>query len=362
MKKTLILIVVAMSVMFAFNVLSSVCVAQELKPTTLRMANVVAEKSWFGNQHKWWASEVEKRTGGKIKVQIFWMESLVKWKDALPGIQSGMADLAWVSSTYFPSQLPRYLMLDNLFNFGDDYVASILALIDTVENEPNLKAELAKENMVLVCPHISGHAPSGTKKPINSVKDLKGKSLRTYGGVRTQFYTNLGANPIFMSFSDMYEAMERGTIDALGDMAVVLSNAFKLYEVVKYVYANNPPGVHGNGGSIASGFYMNRKKFDSFPTETQKMFVDLRKEYAVRYAQTLMDDEGVITNEWKTKHGVTFKDASPEDQKFILEAGNTANEQMFKKQESEGYKGVREPWDYFLKARKKFEGERAIKK
>ena len=362
MKKTLILIVVAISLMFTLHLLSSASMAQELKPTTLRMANVVAEKSWFGNQHKWRASEVEKRTGGKIKVQIFWMESLVKWKDALPGIQSGMADLAWVSSTYFPSQLPRYLMLDNLFNFGDDYVASILALIDTVENEPNLKAELAKENMVLVCPHISGHAPIGTKKAIGSVKDLKGKSLRTYGGVRTQFYTNLGANPIFMSFSDMYEAMERGTIDALGDMAVVLSNAFKLYEVVKFMYANNPPGVHGNGGSIASGFYMNRKKFDGFPIETQKMFLDLRKDYGMRYAQTLLDDEGAIANEWKTKHGVTFKDASPEDQKFILEAGNAANEQMLKKQESDGHKGVREPWDYFLKARKKYEAERAVKK
>src|SRR5919198_177788 len=109
--------------------------AQELKPATLRMANTVSENSWFGRQHKWWAAEVEKRTQNKLKVQIFWNESLVKWKDALPGIQSGVADLAWVSSTYFPSQFPRYLMLDNLFNFGDDYVAAVLALIDTLDNE-----------------------------------------------------------------------------------------------------------------------------------------------------------------------------------------------------------------------------------
>jgi hypothetical protein len=107
---------------------------------------------------------------------------------------------------------------------------------------------------------------------------------------------------------------------------------------------------------------MNRKKFDAFPKETQKMFVDLRKEYGMRYAQTLLDDEGAITNEWKTKHGATFKEASPEDQKLILEAGITANEQMFKKQESDGHKGVREPWDYFPKALKKYEAERAVKK
>jgi TRAP-type C4-dicarboxylate transport system substrate-binding protein len=352
-------IVAALSLVFA---LASPGLAQELKPATLRMANVVTENSWFGKQHKWWASEVEKRSGGKLKVQIFWTESLVKWKDALPGIQSGVADLAWVSSTYFPSQLPSYLMLDNLFNYGDDYAAALLALIDTVDNEPNLKAELAKEDIILLAPHISGHAPTGTKKPLASIRDLKGKSLRTYGGVRTQFYTSLGANPIFMSFSDMYEAMDRGTIDALGDMAIVLGNAFKLQEVVKYVYANNPPGVHGNGGALASGFYMSRKKFDQLPKETQKMFLDLRKEYAVRYAQALMDDEDAIRKEWKAKNGMTFVDASPADSKFILEAGNAANEQMFKKQEADGHKGVRDTWAYYLKARNKYEAERAAKK
>src|SRR5262245_55980189 len=333
--------------------------AQELKPQTLRMANTVGENSWFGRQHKWWASEVEKRTGGKLKVQIFWLESLVKWKDALPGIQSGVADLAWVSSTYFPSELPRYLVLDNLFNFGDDYVAAMLALLDTVDNEPNLKAELAKADIILAPPPTSGHAPVGTKTPMKSIKELKGKSLRTYGGVRTQFYANLGANPIFMSFSDMYEAMNRGTVDALGDMAIVLSNAFKLQEVVKAVHSNAPPSVHGNGGALASGFYMSLKKFNALPKETQKVLLDLRREYGVRYAQTLMDDENAIRKDWETKYGVRFYDGSPEDQKFILEAGNAANEAMIKQQEADGHKGVREVWDYYLKARQKYEAERA---
>src|SRR5688572_27725250 len=166
--------------------------AQQAKAQTLKMANVVPENSWFGRQHKWWVSEVEKRTGNQIKVQIFWIESLAKWKAALPAIQSGVADLAWVSSTYFPGQFPGYLVLDNLFNFGDDYVAAVLAAIDTLDNEPNLKAELARADIILLMPHISGHAPIGTKVPLKSIKDWKGKSLRPYGGVRTQFYTNIG--------------------------------------------------------------------------------------------------------------------------------------------------------------------------
>jgi len=338
--------------------LAAPAVAQELKAQTLKMANVVPEGSWFGRQHTWWASEVQKRSGDKLKVQVFWLESLAKWKDALPAIQSGVADLAWVSSTYFPAEFPGYLMLDNLFNFGDDYVAAVLAAIDTLENEPNLRNELRRADIILLMPHISGHAPIGTRAPLASIKDLKGKSLRTYGGVRTQFYTNIGANPIFMSFADMYEAMNRGTVDALGDMAIVLANAFKHFEVVKAVYSNAPAGVNGNGGALASGFYMSHKKFSALPKGTQKMFLDLRREYGIRYAQTLMDDEGVIRKEWATKHGVKFLNPTPEDARFIQEAGNAANEQMFKKQEADGHKYVRQVWAHYQKARQKYEAER----
>ena len=334
---------------------------QELKPQTLKMANFVPEGSWFGRQHKWWAAELEKRSGGKLKVQIFWVESLAKLKDALPAIQSGVADLASVSSTYFPSQFPGYLMLDNLFNFGDDYVAAVLAALDTAENEPNLKAELARADIIKLMSHISGHAPIGTKTELKSIKDLKGKSLRTYGGVRTQFYTNIGANPIFMSFPDMYEAINRGTIDALGDMAIVVAHAFKHYEVVRAVYTNAPPGVSGNGGALASGFFMSQKKFNAFPKDTQKMLMDLRRDYGVHLAQGLMNDESVIRNEWQTKHGVKFFNPSPEDAKYIQQAGDAANEQLIKKQEADGHKNVRQVWTYYLNARQKHEAERKKK-
>jgi TRAP-type C4-dicarboxylate transport system substrate-binding protein len=109
MKRIHRLVVIAISLTFLFTLLSTASMAQEMKPVTLKMANAAAETSWFGPHHKWWASEVEKRSGGKIKIQIFWMESLVKWKDMLPGIQSGMADLGWVSSTYFQASCPFML-------------------------------------------------------------------------------------------------------------------------------------------------------------------------------------------------------------------------------------------------------------
>ena len=326
--------------------------------TTWKMAIPVAEKSWFGEMHKWWGAEVEKRSGGRIKVMHFWSDSLVKWADALPGIQSGIADLAWVSSTYFPTQFPHYMTLDQIFNFGDDYVAGMKAAIDTIENQPDLKAEIAREDIVILMPHISGHAPVGTRQQLNSVRELKGKTLRTYGGARIDFYKALEANPIFMPFGDMYAAIDRGTIDALGDMAILLSNAFKLNEVIKHVHFLNPPGVKGNGGSVASGFFMTGAKFRALSPEIRAMLMQLRGEYTERYGKSLMELEGTIMEDWKKRSRIVFHTSSPEDEKFMLERGNAANELLFKRQEAAGHKNVRAVWSYFQEARKKHEAKR----
>ena len=326
--------------------------------TTWKMAIPVAEKSWFGEMHKWWGSEVEKRSGGRIKVMYFWSDSLVKWADALPGIKSGIADLAWVSSTYFPAQFPYYMTLDQIFNFGDDYVAGMKAAIDTIENQPDLKAEISREDIVILMPHISGHAPVGTKQQLGSVREIKGKTLRTYGGARIEFYKALDANPVFMPFGDMYAAIDRGTIDALGDMAILLSNAFKLNEVIKHVHFFNTAGVKGNGGAVASGFFMTGSKYRALPAEIQSMLMQLRSEYTERYGKSLMELESNIMDDWKKRSRIVFHTSSPEDEKFMQERGNAANELLFKRQEAAGHKNVRAVWAHFQEARKKYEVKR----
>ena len=335
--------------------------AQELQQQTWKMAVPTGEKSWFGELHKWWGSEVEKRSGGKIKIQYFWSDSLVKWADALPGIQSGVADLAWVSSSYHPAQLPNYMSLDHMFNYGDNYVAAVRAALDTMDNQPDLKAELAKNDIVPMMSHISGLAPVGTKSPLTNMDVLKGKTLRTYGGTRTDFYKNLGWNPVFMVFSDMYPAMDRGTIDALGELVILLSNVFKLNEVVKNVHMMNPPGLNGNGGVVGSAFFMSGKKFRSLPPATQKMLIELRNEYGVRYATELMKSEDQIKKNWADKNKIVFNFSTPADEQRILQAGTAANDSYLKKLEGEGATNVRKVVAYYTESRKKLEAETAKK-
>lgn len=356
MKKGYVVMTVVVGFLWIMMSAGQVAIAADtFKPVTLKFADTVPEKSWYGDQHKWWASEVEKRTGGKIKIQIFWMDSLVKWKDMLQGVQTGMADIGWITATYHPSQLPLWFIMDNMFNYKLDYVASVLASMETLDNEPNIKAEFEREKIMLLGQHISGQAQVGLRSSINSIKDLKGKTFRTVGGAKTLYWQNLGVNPVFMAFGDLYEAMDRGTIFGIGDLAIPLAHTFKLYEVVKTMY------MHNGGGVVASGLCINTDVFKKLPQDLRKVLLDLRKDYGIRYGQGTMDLEASLYKEWQAK-GVKVQSPTSEDQAIIAAAGLKANDAMIKKQESEGHKATAKVWDYYLKALKKYEDERAKKK
>jgi TRAP-type C4-dicarboxylate transport system substrate-binding protein len=357
MKKICTLILVALSLAFTVLAFSQVCMAaEEFKPVTLKCGTNLPENSWYAEHHKWWANEVEKRTGGKVKIQMFWMESLFKIKDGLPAIQNRIGDLGWITSTYHPSNFPLYMMLDLNFNWNGSYVATQLAGIETAEKQPDLRAELEREKIVLVVPHAPGIGQIGTKKCFDSIKDLKGKTIRSVGGPSVPFFKNLGANPVFMAFSDVYEALDRGTISAMGQCPVMYSFTFKLYEVIKCLYIIN------SGTMVSAGIYMNLDVFKKLPKDVQEMFMKLRTEYAYRFGKALLDTESEMLREWQTKHGLTIKHPSAEDKEIILEAGRKANEDWIKQEESKGNKAAGKVWDYYLKALKKYGDEEAKKK
>jgi TRAP-type C4-dicarboxylate transport system substrate-binding protein len=318
------------------------------KTFAFKFATSVPEKSFMGGLQKWWANEIEKRTNGRVKIQIFWMESLIEWKDMYHGVKSGVAEIGNPCSTYDPSIFPLFMVLDMPYNVRD-YWAGNMAAIDTAENEPHLKAELEKAGIKFLANHNSGFFQMATRKPFTSISELRGKSFRTFGGARIKWMENLGINPIFMSYGEIYEAMDRGTIFGF-DLVFQLSDAFKHYEVCKYV------GLANSGLVVTCPTSINLKVWNSLPKDIQDVFLKVREEYAARFAEELYKLESGFMEKWKTKHGVTIQKLSPEEDRIAREAGRKAQEWFLDKQEAGGHP-ARKVWDYFQKSQRKYEEE-----
>ena len=110
-----------------------------------------------------------------------------------------------------------------------------------------------------------------SKKPINTLADLKSKQIRGDGLVGEAIKA-LGAQPVSIPINDVYLALQNGVIDGIFDRFGGLYNN-KVGEVTKYMI-------------IARGIYpgavffnaMNTKVWDSLPADIQKAFTDVSKE------------------------------------------------------------------------------------
>ena len=82
------------------------CLIPAASAKELRMSSQWTETTAGAKVDKWWAGEIDKRTGGAVKIKIFWAGVLGKAKENLGLIQQGAIDLAAMSPGYFPAQLP----------------------------------------------------------------------------------------------------------------------------------------------------------------------------------------------------------------------------------------------------------------
>jgi TRAP-type C4-dicarboxylate transport system substrate-binding protein len=159
-------------------------------------------------------------------------------------------------------------------------------------------------------------------------------------------------NPIFMPYTDIYEAVSRGTVDGF-QMVLTLSDAFKHYEVIKTIFCTSM------GAPVGPAIVMRRDLFLSFPKDIQKIMIDLRDDFGLRYGEAVKNEEAAVYHRWVFQHGVTLLTLTPEEKTFHAKAVENANALTIKEQEAKGNKAAGKVWEYYLKALKKHTDERA---
>lgn len=136
-----------------------------------------------------------------------------------------------------------------------------------------------------------------TKKPVQSLEDLKGLKIRTASSeVLTQAITDLGANPIVVGYTEVYSALSNGIVDG-EDVNYMTAVAQNHYEVVKYF---TEVGMYPYPSFVS----FNKDFVDSLPEGywdfmqkvmnecTQKYFEETIVGYEEDYKKTL-EDNGV---------------------------------------------------------------------
>ena len=177
------------------------------------------------------ANDVEKASGGKLKIQVHANASLFKAPEIKRAVQGGQAQIGEVLLVNFENENPIY-GADGLPFLATGYADSMKLY---KAQRPALDKLLGAQGMKLL--YAVPWPPQGiyANKPLNSVADMKGLKWRAYSPSTAKIAELVGAQPVQIQAAELSQAMATGVIDSYMSSG---STGFdsKTYEHIKTWY------------------------------------------------------------------------------------------------------------------------------
>jgi len=285
MKKQLPVVVISIvAVAMVFSFISPGSAAAE--PIKLSYAQFAPAKTFVGVQLERWIAEVEKRTGGKVKIDAFHGGTLLGAKNMMDGVIAGTADIGTLVMAYQPGRFVITNATSLPFGFPSARVASLTLWDLYTKYKPK-----SFDKVKVLCMYTSGPSNIMSKVPVRTLADLKGLDLRASGGAAKTLKA-WGANQVGMPMSATPEALQKGVVKGLFSSLEVMKD-FKFAEICKYVTMTD---------AVIYPFsvVMNMDKWNSLPKDVQKVMEDMAREHS-EWTGNYMDEHIVESFDWSVK-------------------------------------------------------------
>jgi len=244
------------------------------KPVTLQFASFFPPTDKLSVTLRDYGKDIESKTDGRVKVDFFPGGALVPPQQTYDGVLKEVVDVGESSFAITPGRFPLMEALDLPSGAKNSVVMTKMA------NEFYKKFRPKELDGVKVL-FLTAPSPQfiHTKKPVRKLEDLKGMKIRCAGGGVVSLVKALGAVPVVMPASDVYDALSKGVMEGIViNWAAV--GQFKFYEVANYTTVNHKTSVSAVGYIV-----MNKSKWNTLPPDVQKIIDQLSEEYALQMAR-----------------------------------------------------------------------------
>ncbi|MEP1214167.1 MAG: C4-dicarboxylate TRAP transporter substrate-binding protein [Marinobacter sp.] len=339
------------SLTFGF-VLAIAGATQASADVVLRYAEAGPNRGTRAAAVQFYADEVERLSGGDIKVDIHWGGALLKWSGVMSGVSAGSADLGSVLSSYEPQELKALGIGDIPLEYADPWVG-MRAMYELMTTESQLQESLAGQSLV----YLSNFSTTGVQfectegNQIRTVDDIKGKRVRATG-TYTNVLAELGADTVSMTFGEVYQALDTGLVDCLASYFYTMK-AYKTYEVVETVTRVDW------GQLLGFAIVINEFAWSDLNEEQQTIMLKAGSNMIDHFARlTIEDAEKVAKTLANGGFGkvVPVTPMAPEERKKILEATLPFRDSWIEDANRRGMDGQR-IWDTYIGLLEQYQSE-----
>jgi TRAP-type transport system periplasmic protein len=269
------------------------------------------------------ASDVEKATGGKLKIQVHPGASLFKAPEIKRAVQGGQAQIGEILISGYSNEDPL---------FGIDSVPFLATSYGEARKlwEASRKAieeRFARQGMMVL--YSVPWPPQGiySSKPLNSAADMKGLKMRAYNPYTSRIAELAGAQPVTIQAAELAQAFATGAVNA-NITSGATGYDTKAWEVVKNYYDTQawiPKNI----------VFVNRKAFDALDKASQD---------ALRKAAAEAETRGWKVSEEKArwyleqlqKNGMNVQAPSPQLKADFQKIGQTMTDEWLKNAGGDG--------------------------
>jgi TRAP-type mannitol/chloroaromatic compound transport system substrate-binding protein len=269
------------------------------------------------------ARTVKALSGGKFEVTVHAAGELMPAFGVVDAVQNGTIEMAQTASYYFTGK-------DTIFAFGTAVPFGLTARqMDAWMLHGNgrklLDAFYANYNIKSLSAGNTGTQMGGWyRREINTVADLKGLKMRLGGGLFGEAMQKLGVVAQNMAAGDVYQALEKGTLDAVEFVGPYDDEKLGFNKVAPYYYY---PGWWEGGAELS--FFINTKAYAALTPEFQAI-VDAAAAVAARDMTAKYDANNPIA----LKKLVAAKTQLKPFSKDIMDAGFKSSMEVFAEHEA----------------------------
>lgn len=318
---------------FLVTSLSSTVMAKTL---VLKWASYQPPTSPFTTPQRWFMDEIERISGGEVKIKPYWAQSLVGSKEMMEAVRDGVADFCYTCPSYFRSKVPLSSLIDVAFLTPSGQGARQCIVFNRAFLSDPFVEENARWNAIFL---FHGYVPPYNmmgKVPVRNVKDIDGKRVRALGGLG-EFLKVFGAVPVFAPAPETFTALDRGVIDLVAGCGDYWMHAYKIYEAAKYYT------IGMDMSSAGCEALMNKDSYKKLPEKVKKALPGIREKMPYVSQEALAGKAKV--KKWREQYrskGIEIIEFPPEEREKMKAEASKYWEQWIAKWEKAGVKNARE--------------------
>lgn len=189
-----------------------------------------------------WCKSFKEKSGGELDIKPFPAKSVAADNNALfEAVKTGVLQGMNAFTLYWAGKIPASVFLSS-YPMGPDQPAQWDIMFDALGMKELARKIYAKHGLFYVG-HVQHDANIiHSKKPVTSLADFKGMKLRVPGGMVAEVFQSFGASTVSLPGSDIFPALEKGTIDAADYVGPAVNWDLGFAQVTKYILFG-PPGV-----------------------------------------------------------------------------------------------------------------------